>query len=244
MPEKSINTTQPRRTRAEINRENAKKSTGPKTTEGKVASSKKALKHGIYSKFACIPGEDPEKLDALRADLRDEHQPASLTEEILVDELAHHYWRIQRYRYLESHMWTTPGRDAQGDLCADTQRIVWMIDHGLAALYHRALNSADRCFYRTLKSLQETKKGRDEAAVFSKPKTQSGFVPQTRSAAARAVGAAQDEAAVLSEPKTPFRFVPANAESTEPNLLEIFTRAKTELGLSPSQLVDLLKTAA
>jgi hypothetical protein len=97
MPEKSTKTTQPKRTRAEINRENAKKSTGPKTAEGKAASSKNALKHGIYSKFACIPGEDPEKLDALREDLRVEHQPASLTEEILVDELAHHYWRIKRY---------------------------------------------------------------------------------------------------------------------------------------------------
>ena len=231
MPEKSIKTTQPKRTRAEINRENAKKSTGPKTAEGKAASSKNALKHGIYSKFACIPGEDPEKLDALREDLRAEHQPASLTEEMLVDELAHHYWRIQRYRYLESHMWTTPGRDAQGDLCADTQRIVWMIDHGLAALYHRALNSADRSFYKALKTLQETKKLRDEPAVFSKPKTQSGFVPQNQ--VARPLAAAATSG-----------FVPANAESTEPNLLEIFTRAKTELGLSPSQLVDLLKTAA
>jgi hypothetical protein len=230
MPEKSINTSQPKRTRAEINRENAKKSTGPKTAEGKAASSKNALKHGIYSKFACIPGEDPEKLDALREDLRAEHQPASLTEEILVDELAHHYWRIQRYRYLESHMWTTPGRDAQGDLCADTQRIVWMIDHGLAALYHRALNSADRSFYKALKTLQETKKLRDEAAVLSK-KTQCGFVPQNH--VARAIAAAATSG-----------FVPQNSECGEPNLLEIFTRAKTDLGLSPAQLIDLLKTAA
>jgi hypothetical protein len=231
MAQKSIKTTQPKRTRAEINRENAKKSTGPKTAEGKAASSKNALKHGIYSKFACIPGEDPEKLDALREDLRAEHQPASLTEEILVDELAHHYWRIKRYRYLESHMWTTPGRDAQGDLCADTQRVVWMIDHGLAALYHRALNSADRSFYKTLKTLQETKKLRDEAAVLSKPKTQSGFVPQTQ--VVRPVAAAATSG-----------FVPQNAANAKPNLLEIFTRAKAELGLSASALVDLLKTAA
>jgi hypothetical protein len=153
MAQKSTNTTQPKRTRAEINRENAKKSTGPKTAEGKAASSKNALKHGIYSKFACIPGEDPEKLDALREDLRAEHQPASLTEEMLVDELAHHYWRIQRYRYLESHMWTTPGRDAQGDLCADIQRIVWMIDHGLAALYHRALEFRRPLFLQSSQDL-------------------------------------------------------------------------------------------
>jgi hypothetical protein len=228
MPEKSTNTTQPKRTRAEINRENAKKSTGPKTAEGKAASSKNAVKHGIYSKFACIPGEDPEKLDALRQDLRAEHQPASLTEEMLVDELAHHYWRITRYRYLESHMWTTPGRDAQGDLCADTQRVVWMIDHGLAALYHRALNSADRSFYRTLKTLQETKKTR-------------GFVPQNQ--VVRPLVAAAP-AFVPTNRKATSGFVPENAADAEPNLLEIFTRAKAELGLSPSQLIDMLKTAA
>jgi hypothetical protein len=39
-----------KRTRAEINRANAKKSTGPKTVEGKAASSKNAFKHGMYSK--------------------------------------------------------------------------------------------------------------------------------------------------------------------------------------------------
>jgi hypothetical protein len=106
-----------------------------------------------------------------------------------------------------------------------------MIDHGLATLYHRALNSADRSFYRTLKTLQETKKLRDEAAVLSRPKTQSGFVPQTQ--VARPLQAAATSG-----------FVPQNTESRQPNLLEIFTRAKAELGLSPSQLVDLLKTAA
>ena len=208
-----------KRTRAEINRENAKKSSGPKTAEGKAASSKNALKHGIYSKFACIPGEDPEKLDALREDLRAEHQPASLTEEMLVDELAHHYWRIKRYRYLESHMWTTPGRYAQGDLCADTQRVVWMIDHGLAALYHRALNSAERSFHRTLKTLQETKKA-TRTLVSAAP----AVLPTFRKAASG--------------------FVPQNPASAKPNFVKLFTKAQANLGLSPSELIDLLKPAA
>jgi len=72
-----------KRTRAEINRENARKSTGPKTAGGKAASSENEFKHGIYSKFARIPGEDPEKLDARREELRAEHQPASLTDPAL-----------------------------------------------------------------------------------------------------------------------------------------------------------------
>src|SRR3569833_1320112 len=108
-----------KRTRAEINRENAKKSTGPKTPEGKAASSKNSFKHGLYSKNLCIPGETPEDLDRLREDLRAEHQPATVTEEILVDELAQNYWNIMRYRYMESHMWASTGRDQDGDLVID-----------------------------------------------------------------------------------------------------------------------------
>jgi hypothetical protein len=38
MPEKSITTTQPKRTRAEINRENAKKSTAPKPPKASQVS--------------------------------------------------------------------------------------------------------------------------------------------------------------------------------------------------------------
>ncbi len=67
-------------TRAEINRENAQKSTGPKTEEGKAKSSQNRFKHGVYSKQVVAPGEDPAELDELRGKLRDEHQPANTTE--------------------------------------------------------------------------------------------------------------------------------------------------------------------
>ena len=82
-------------TRAEVNRKNAQHSTGPRTAEGKAAASQNAFKHGLYSKQLILPGEDPAELDALRADLRREHQPATTTEDILVNELAEHYWHVQ-----------------------------------------------------------------------------------------------------------------------------------------------------
>ncbi len=208
-----------KRTRAEINRANAKKSTGPKTVEGKAASSKNAFKHGMYSKSACIPGENPEDLDALRADLRAEHQPASPTEEILVDELAHHYWRINRYRYLETHMWAEQGRGQDGGLDADVNRVLWMIDHGMAALYHRTLTSAERSFHKTLKTLQETKKA---------ARTLVAAAPASIPAVREAVSG----------------FLPQNREATPPTVTEMFAAAQSNLGLSASELLKLLQTAA
>ena len=208
-----------KRTRAEINRANAKKSTGPKTVEGKAASSKNAFKHGMYSKSACIPGENPEDLDALRADLRAEHQPASPTEEILVDELAHHYWRINRYRYLETHMWAEKGRGEDGGLDADVNRVLWMVDHGMAALYHRTLTSAERSFHKTLKTLQETKKA---------ARTLVAAAPASIPAVREAVSG----------------FLPQNREATPPTVTEMFAAAQSNLGLSASELLKLLQTAA
>ena len=44
----------------ESNRQNALRSTGPRTSEGKAASSKNALRHGLLSKQVTLPDEDPD----------------------------------------------------------------------------------------------------------------------------------------------------------------------------------------
>ena len=69
-------TTQSARTRAEINRENARQSTGPKTNHGKATSSRNAFKHGFSAAFAVLPSEDQHAFEELLAALRAEHQPA------------------------------------------------------------------------------------------------------------------------------------------------------------------------
>jgi hypothetical protein len=46
--------------RAEINRRNAARSTGPRTPEGKSRSRLNALKHGLTARTLVLPGEDPE----------------------------------------------------------------------------------------------------------------------------------------------------------------------------------------
>ena len=45
------------------NRQNAKKSTGPRTPEGKARSSQNALKHGLLARDAVMADEDPAEYD-------------------------------------------------------------------------------------------------------------------------------------------------------------------------------------
>src|ERR1035441_692112 len=51
------------------NRQNAKKSTGPRTAEGKAASSRNGLKHGLCANKHILLDEDPEEFLFLLQDL-------------------------------------------------------------------------------------------------------------------------------------------------------------------------------
>ena len=46
--------------RSQINRQNSKKSTGPKTDEGKESARQNAMKHGLCASKLALPGENPE----------------------------------------------------------------------------------------------------------------------------------------------------------------------------------------
>jgi hypothetical protein len=149
-----------KKTRAAVNRANAQKSSGPKTERGKAVSSQNSFKHGLYSKAIVIPGEDPAKFEALRADLAAEHRPVGVTEEMLVDEVAQHYWRMKRFRSLDAQMYRSKSPHENGGSALDTASLVQCIDLGLFTSIQRALNSAERSFYKALNTLRELQKAR------------------------------------------------------------------------------------
>src|SRR5215208_2225787 len=88
--------------KAEANRQNAQKSTGPKTPERKAAVSLNALKHGLLSKEVLLPGEDEEALRELDESLRGELQPVGVVEVLLVDRITSLLWRLRRLGHVES----------------------------------------------------------------------------------------------------------------------------------------------
>ncbi len=82
------------------NRENAQKSTGPKTDESKAVSSQNNTRHGLYSKDIVIKStklnENPEEYEKLVVDLFNEFRPVGRFQEQLVFKIANSLWRPQR----------------------------------------------------------------------------------------------------------------------------------------------------
>ena len=183
--------------RAEANRRNAQRSTGPRTAEGKTRSSQNAFKHGLYSNQLITASEDPTEFDQLRATLRSEHQPANTTEEILVDELAQNFWRMRRFRKMEAQAW------AADDIAP-------FIRSGFLELITRTLASAERSFHRTLTALTKLQKAR-------------GFVPQKQPAALavhHSIGFIEDDDKLLATEtclhQSPSGLVPHTSTSDAP----------------------------
>ncbi len=91
-------------TKAQIkaNRENAKKSTGPRTEEGKARVSLNALKHGLLARDAVLPEEDPAEFDRQFRDLEHDLRPENSLEFELVRQIADAQWRMRRLVRIET----------------------------------------------------------------------------------------------------------------------------------------------
>lgn len=86
------------------NQANAKKSTGPKTEEGKAKSSMNPLKHGLLAKRPFMTEEEQEEFEALWAMLREEFQPAGGYDEMHVFDLADLFWRQRKCPQMEGEI--------------------------------------------------------------------------------------------------------------------------------------------
>ena len=88
--------------KAEANRRSARKSTGPKTPEGKATVRQNARKHGLLSQEVLLPDEDEEALQELGERLRNELQPVGELENLLVDRILSLTWRLRRLSRVEA----------------------------------------------------------------------------------------------------------------------------------------------
>jgi hypothetical protein len=88
----------------EANRRNAQHSTGPRTVEGKAASSMNALKSGIDAESSIIPGEDAASHRPHRTVLAGLPASNHHREYSLVDNIIRASWRLRRFDRIDAEI--------------------------------------------------------------------------------------------------------------------------------------------
>ncbi len=88
--------------RAEINRRNAARSSGPRTPEGRSRSKMNAVKHGMTARTPVLPGEDPDAFRGRLDSWAEALAPADAVEQFLVEQAATASWKIERADRIEA----------------------------------------------------------------------------------------------------------------------------------------------
>src|SRR5579862_6187074 len=86
----------------EANRQNARKSTGPITSEGKLQSRRNAVRHGLTAETVIGALEDAEDYKAFEAAIIADYDAQSAVQRELVLRLASLLWRLRRVTTIET----------------------------------------------------------------------------------------------------------------------------------------------
>ncbi|MBW2605965.1 MAG: hypothetical protein JRE28_16935 [Deltaproteobacteria bacterium] len=91
-------------TKAQINanRQNAQKSTGPRTADGKGAVSQNAVKHGLFAAEAVISGEDPAVYEDFHDKFFADLAPVGMAESVLAERIVSLSWRLRRAERMQN----------------------------------------------------------------------------------------------------------------------------------------------
>jgi len=140
-------------TQAQVNanQANSQKSTGPKTEEGKAIASRNRLSHGFASSTRFLQDEDPAEFNLLLDALIAEYQPATPTEQILVEQMAHHHWISLRATRLQ---------DSEIAYCMVTGTPAQQL-----GLFIRYQTSAERSFHKAHTELVKAQKQRENSRI-------------------------------------------------------------------------------
>jgi hypothetical protein len=84
------------------NRQNALKSTGPKTPEGKAVVSQNAVKHGLLAREVLLEDESPQEWELFMQRVFMALEPAGEMEALLAERISACAWRLRRILSIES----------------------------------------------------------------------------------------------------------------------------------------------
>ena len=120
------------------NRENAKRSTGPISIDGKERAAQNNFRHGLFSRRDVVPPEFEEEYQIMAANLTAQLAPATPIEEVLVRQLVSASWRLERCAQIEARL--DPETEPELD--------------NLYNQIERVRNSANRLLIRTMAELR------------------------------------------------------------------------------------------
>ena len=84
------------------NRLNARRSTGPRTEEGKAQSSRNAMTHGLRASVGLFPHECPDEFFQMRDAISAELLPQDAVESELTHRIVSILWRLRRIPAFEA----------------------------------------------------------------------------------------------------------------------------------------------
>ena len=105
----------------EANRSNSRRSTGPRTAEGKSRSKMNALKHGLSAESIVIGDERPEDFEALREAVVAHYRPSTALANEAAERYAATIWRLRRIPAIEAALAETARQRAYAEEYAALQ---------------------------------------------------------------------------------------------------------------------------
>jgi hypothetical protein len=84
------------------NRQNAQKSTGPRTAKGKAAVSQNAVKHGLFASQDVVKGENKADFDLFSDKMLAELAPVGALESMLAERFVNLSWRLRRAERMQN----------------------------------------------------------------------------------------------------------------------------------------------
>ena len=130
------------------------------------------LSHGFTSSVLFIAGEKPEDFNLLLADLHNEFQPATPTEQIILEKMVHHQWFSLRACRLQSVALNSSSAASTGYMPPDLGVLI------------RYQQSSERGFYKARTELLTARKEREKSEIRFESQGASGAAAEPQNAPA------------------------------------------------------------
>ena len=155
----------PSTARLEANRANAQLSTGPRTPEGKLRSSRNARRHGLTAKMVLSPEDDLAAYENFKRSFFGGLQPKGELEEQLALTLVDTQWRLNRCRSFEESILATRTNSLDGHEVS-LGLVQSQVDSlGKLSLYESRLTRIFQTTLKQFRELQSERRQREERAM-------------------------------------------------------------------------------